>query len=250
MTGARQMYLKYGPETLAECAFCQQDDEITYMLYYVPSNILLPHLQNLIILGIATSDTICGFEANRWRSKAVLGALGLAAIDILLLVNSQPNIASNMPSPRGQFWLSALLRPLAICLFDTLIAFCIYATSTNLLPFLISSPDQNGDATRRQQGEALTQSAVSLQMTHTKLRALAVSRKAVIHDDALRAREDEYWQAVTRMEDIQRGDKPIWEDEEVQAAMERSLGRGSMNIEGVRHDFDAFIDNVTRNLER
>lgn len=98
--GARKVYLTYGPDALVSCQYCSFEDLNTYLLYYMPFHILLPHLVHLLILGVATSAPFAGREAARWRTKFTLAGLALAALDIWIVVRYDA-ISSASPAVRA-----------------------------------------------------------------------------------------------------------------------------------------------------
>ena len=61
----------------------------------------------------------------------------------------------------------------------------------------------------------------------------------------LKRTEDEYWRAVVDAET-----EGPWEDEEVQAAIARATGDGSINVEAMQREVGAYVDSVTQGLER
>ena len=83
--GARKVYLTFGPEVLTSCQYCSFDNLHTYLLYYLPVNVLRPHLIHLLILGVATSAPFSGRYGARWRNKFTVAALALAALDLWIV---------------------------------------------------------------------------------------------------------------------------------------------------------------------
>lgn len=245
---SRQLYLRFGPATLLNCSFCHPDDASSYLLYHLPVNVLLLHLLHLAILGLATSEPLAGLEASWWRNRSSLGALALAIVDIYVTTTFTPSIDVRMPSPTGMFWTARTIRPLAICILDTIIALLIYASATNRFVFFTSPTDSDPELARRKQEQMLAQTNIALQMAQTKLRAFSVARNATVRDRDLKAADDEYWRAVVAMEGPA-GITGVWEDEEVQAAIARSYGDGSIDVAQMGREAEAFVSNVTRGLE-
>lgn len=136
-----------------------------------------------------------------------------------------------------------------ICLFDIVASFLIYASTTHRFLLFVSSADHDPEVVRRQQEQMLAQTNVSLQMAQTKLRALSVARNATVRDEQLKSADDEYWRAVVAMEGSS-GSEGVWEDEEVQAAIAKTLGSGVVDVEKMGKEVDSFIGSVTKNLER
>lgn len=242
------MYLRFGPSTLLNCSFCHPDDASSYLLHYLPGNVLLPHVLHLLVLGLATSEPLAGLEASWWRNRCSLGAIVLAVADVYLTTSFTPTTDPNMPSPTGMFWTARTIRPLAICIFDTAMALLIYASATNRFVFFPSPTESDPELTRRNQEQMLAQTNIALQMAQTKLRAFSVARNAAVRDQELKAADDEYWRAVVAMEGPP-GTAGVWEDEEVQAAIARAYGDGTFDVARMGREAEAFVSNITEGLE-
>lgn len=243
----RQMYLRFGPSTLLKCAFCHPDDTTTYLLYHLPINVLFPHLVHILLVGIATSDTVSGIEAHHWRRRALAGALMLFALDTYLTSFYAPLTDTSTPGPVGLFWLAATLRALTLCIFDAGVAFLIYASATRRFLLFSAPSTADPELARRRNDELLTNANVALQMASTNLRAYSVARNAVLRNEALKAADDEYWRAVVAFEGSE-GDESLFEDDEVQAALAAAYGTGKIDVQSLRRDADAFVTNVTKGL--
>ena len=217
-------------------------------MYHLPTNVIFPHLLHLFALGLATSETVAGLEAGRWRNWAVVGGLALAVVDVYITSGHAPALDATLSPTTGLFWTAAVVRPLTICLFDAVVAFCIYARTTGRFLLFPSLPDADPATRRRQSEQLLNQANVALQMAHTKLRAFTVTRNAVVRDPRLKETDDDYWRTVVALESPE-GDGSLWEDEDVQAAMARAYGNGSIDVTRMRREADAFVLNVTKGLE-
>lgn len=242
-TAIRKLYLRFGPSTILECPFCTPLDASTYLLYHFPKNIVLPHLFNFGVLGLATSATVAGIEASSWRFLILLGAIAVASLDAWVVVRYQPPVDVNMPAPSGLFWIMAVVRPLVLCFYDSVIAFIIYASATNR--FLLFGPPKDPESVRRQTLDYVNKSGFALTSAATKMRAMNVARNSVVRDHNLRSKDDQYWTAVAGLEgnlDISSG---VWEDEEVQAAVAKAYNSGAVNVEKIKREADAFVKGVT-----
>ncbi|KIW13699.1 hypothetical protein PV08_08890 [Exophiala spinifera] len=247
----RQIYLRFGPSTLLNCTFCHADDTFSYLLYHYSINILLPHIFHIFCLGLATSETVSGYESSRWRGQALLCALALAAVDIAVTTTYSPVVSPSIPAPGGIFWVASTLRYLALCLFDAVVAFLIYASATGRF-LLFSAPSAaDPELARRRMEEAVTKANLSLQLSQTNLRAYTIARNATVRNTTLKASDDDYWRRVVSVEESQGlgDDRGVFEDEEVQAAISRAYGSGSMNVEQMRKEADVYVKNVTRWLD-
>ena len=85
-------------------------------------------------------------------------------------------------------------------------------------------------------------------MAQTKLRAVHVARNAVVRNTTLKDTDDAYWRDVVTMEGMD-GMQDVWEDEEVQGAMARAYGSGTIDVGRMRREADGFVRNVTKGLE-
>lgn len=243
-TAIRKLYLRFGPSTIVDCPFCTPLDLSTYMLYHFPKNVVLPHLVNFGILGLVTSATVAGFEASRWRFYVLLGAVLIAGLDATTFVGYQPPIDVNMPVASGLFWAMALLRPLSLCFYDAIVAFVLYASATNRF-LLFSGPATDPEAVRRQTLDLITKSGIALTTAGTKMRATNVARNSVLRDQDLKSKDDRYWQEVANLEGKQDLRSGVWEDEQVQAAIAQAYSSGTVNVERIKREADAFVKGVT-----
>lgn len=245
----RSTYLRFGPSTLLDCPFCIPEDDFSYFLYHVPSTVIVPHLSHLLVLGLATSTAVGGAAVSGWRTWSLIGATALLGFDIYVAALFEPTIDVNMPSPPGIYWLAALLRPLSLCAYDVMIAACIWASATGRF-IMFSPPNEVLDPVtmQRKTHELLTASNVALQMTQNKLRATQIARNAVVRNSTLKEADDVYWRDVVAMEGLE-GGQEIWEDEEVQAAMARAYGSGTLDVTKMRREAEGFVRNATSILD-
>ncbi|EHY54047.1 hypothetical protein ABEF95_015001 [Exophiala dermatitidis] len=249
----RQIYLRFGPSTLLNCTFCTADDAFSFLLYHLPINIILPHLFHILCIGLATSEPVAGFEASRWRSRALLGATILASIDIGLTstytgpsLHTNPRTHTQTP-PLGIFWIASTLRYLVLSLFDAALAFFIYASA--IYRFLLFSNNDSTDpeVARRRTEELLAKTNLALQMSQTNLRAYSVARNTVVRKPDLKAAEDEYWRRVVDVESLD--DESLLDDEEVQAAVSRAYGSGAVDVAAMRREAEMFVKHATKILD-
>ncbi|KAK6380653.1 hypothetical protein LTS17_004853 [Exophiala oligosperma] len=248
----RRIYLRFGPSTLLNCTFCHADDTFSYLLYHYPINVLLPHLFHIFCLGFATSETICGYESSRWRGRVLLCALALASVDVAVTTTYSPLTDPSTPAPGGIFWLASTLRCLCLCLFDVAVALLIYASATGRFLLFSAPAAADPELARRRMEEAITKANLSLQLSQTNLRAYTIARNATVRSATLKATDDEYWRSVVSVEGSQGlvvGGGNVFDDEQVQAAISRAYGSGSMNIEQMRKEADVYVKNVTRGLD-
>lgn len=251
--GARRVYLTFGPDALVSCPFCSFDDLTTYLMYYIPFHILLPHLAHLLILGIATSAPIAGRECSRWRVKFTLAGLALAAIDLYIVatydvIHGAPSSVRAGQTPPVSFYNQiTLLRPLAIVVCDVLCSAVLWLSATNRFFF---KPPSSGE----QIDGAVNVAVQALTGVNSKLHASSVTRNAVVRDKVLKGRDDVYWQTMAASENPAQAGKGeilnnIWEEDEVVKAVSQAMaGQGGIDITQLGIQANEFVQGVTEGL--
>ncbi|KAJ5095226.1 hypothetical protein N7532_007517 [Penicillium argentinense] len=260
---ARKVYLTYGPDSLTSCQFCTIDNMYSYLLYYLPFNVLLPHLIHLSVLGVATSSPIAGPECSRWRNKFTLAGLALAAFDIYIvstfdvLHTASAAVRAGQTPPSGFYYGITLMRPLALTVFDVSCAALIYLSSTNRFFFKPPNPADQLD-------QAVSAALRMLNGANGKLHAASVTRNAVVRDKNLKQRDDVYWQTMVAVENPTRspGERAgpvqggtavvdnIWEEPEVAQAMSRAMaGQGGVDLAQLGTNAHEFVRGVTQGLD-
>ena len=261
--GARKVYLTYGPEALTSCQYCSFDNLNTYLLYYVPFNLLLPHLVHMAILGIVTSAPFGGRECARWRTKFMLAGLALTAVDLWIVATydavqaASPAVRAGQAPPTGLYNYITLLRPLAFVVLDVVCSLIIYLSATNRFFFKPPSPTEQLD-------ELVSRALDTLTGANAKLHASDVARNAVVRNKALKARGDLYWQAIESVENPSRDPEGgsqengaeglvvnnIWQEEEVARAISRAMaGQGGVDLADLGMNANEFVRGVTDGLE-
>jgi hypothetical protein len=237
---------------MLNCSFCHPDDPTSYLLYHLPSNVILPHLFHILTIGLATSETVAGYEASTFRHTSLLSGIVLAGLDIFFTTTYAPIIPVSTVAPAGLFWYARTLRFLTLLAFDCILALLIYTSATGrfyLFPALTPSTDP--ELSKRQTEQLLTQANLSLQSSATNLRAYSITRNAVVRNENLKQRDDQYWKDVVAMESEGGGigDESVWEDEEVQRTIARVYGSGNVDVRTVRREAEGFVGMVTRGLD-
>ncbi|KAJ9354232.1 hypothetical protein DTO027B9_4858 [Paecilomyces variotii] len=252
---ARKAYLRFGAEPLINCQFCSPGSLQSYLLYYLPFNVLVPHLFHMLIVGLVTSAPFAGQEAARWRNTFTLAGLALAAVDLYIMATYDPVQSASTAVKFGQappsalYYRMALGRPLAFTILDAVYAALIYVSATGRLFF---SPPSQAD----QIDQIVSTATSSLTSASSKLHALSVTRNAVVRQKVLKDRDDEYWRAVVAMEgsggNADGNSGSIWEEEEVVKAMSRAMNgqaRGGIDLSRLGVQAGEYVDEVTAGLE-
>ncbi len=181
---SKLLYLKFGPDALANCLFCAPDDHKSYVYYSLPA-MLTPHLFNAAVLALVTSGLFVGPEGAVWRRFATLGAVILASFDLYFL--SQSDYQQNAKKARLEdldmfFWRSRMWRYIAITVLDATVGWMMYLSSTNRAFVVPHSPAERLAATGKQ-----------MDSLRSKMSAMGIVKNTVSRDQALRARTDAYW---------------------------------------------------------
>ncbi|KAI0205472.1 hypothetical protein F4808DRAFT_455701 [Astrocystis sublimbata] len=225
---SRLLYLQFGPDVLASCPFCLSDEPKTYLYYALPS-LVAPHLLNLIILSIATSATVAGNEAARWRRSGAMAAGVLAALDIYIVstYNYGANARATRPSDLDMFfWTSRSLRYVALALVDVAIASLIYVSSTNRLFAAPLDPAARVETVTRQ-----------LLATKSRLSAIGIVKNTSLRDEDLRARTSAYWTHEGRLM------REVMEDRDVVEGVNDALAN-RINIGDISRDAETYATNM------
>jgi hypothetical protein len=225
---SRLLYLQFGPEVLASCPFCISDEPKTYLYYALPS-LLAPHLLNLVVLSLATSATVAGKEAARWRSSAAVASAVVAGLDIWS--TSTHNYGANARATRlGDldmfFWSSRALRHIVLCLLDVGMAALIYVSATNRLFAAPLDPAVRVEAVTRQ-----------MLATKSRLSAVGIVKNTSLRDEDLRARTAAYWTHEGRLM------REVMEDREVVEGVNDALAN-RINIQDISRDAENYATNM------
>ncbi|KAL4957908.1 hypothetical protein BDW69DRAFT_155255 [Aspergillus filifer] len=249
---ARRIYLRFGGEVLTGCRFCKADNANTFALFYYAPNAMIPHLVHMAVVGIATSASFAGREAARWRVKFTIAGLLLAAVDTYVVfmydpVKSGPEaVRDGIEVPAALFARMAVGRPLALAVFDAVLAGFIYVSATNR--WFFSPPSQADEVDR-----VVSASLAALTGASTKLHAASVTRNAVVRDRVLKERDDAYWQTVVANGEGDGSGTPsgIWEEEEVVRAISRAMaGQGGVDLAKLGVSAAEYVNGATAGLEK
>ncbi|KAI0855490.1 CHD5-like protein-domain-containing protein [Xylaria cubensis] len=225
---SRLLYLQFGPEVLASCPFCVSDEPKTYLYYALPS-LLAPHLLNLVVISLATSATIAGNEAARWRRSAAVAGAVVAGLDVwsVSTYNYGANARATRPGDVDMFfWTSRALRHAVLGLIDIGIAALIYVSSTNRLFAAPPDPAARVEAVTRQ-----------LLATKSRLSAIGIVKNTSLRDEELRARTSAYWTHEGRLM------REVMEDRDVVEGVNDAL-TNRINIQDISRDAETYALNM------
>ncbi|KAI0113770.1 CHD5-like protein-domain-containing protein [Nemania sp. FL0031] len=230
---SRLLYLQYGPDVLSSCPFCISEEPKTYLYYALPS-LFAPHLVNLVVLSLATSASIGGSEAARWRRTAAVSSAVLAGLDTWSL--STYNTGANARMPRLTdldmfFWTSRALRLAALAMLDLGIAALLYVSATNRLFAAPADAAQRVDAVTRQ-----------LLATKSRLSAVGIVKNTSLRDEDLRARTAAYWLHEGRLM------REVMEDREVIEGVNDALAN-RIKIQDITRDAENYALNMLPQLQ-
>ncbi|RAH61833.1 hypothetical protein BO85DRAFT_455941 [Aspergillus piperis CBS 112811] len=268
-TLARKVYLRFGPETLTNCAFCSLDNLTTYAIYHLPFNVLLPHLFHMATIGLITSSTFAGSDASKWRKEFSIMGIAFTLLDIYVVMSYDPMayasaaVRAGVAVPSSSYYQIGLLRPLLFAIFDGVCALLIWLSATRR--FFFTPPSQ-----AEQVDQVVSASLGALSGSTSKLHAVSVARNAVVRDKILRDRDEAYWRTVVAMNvdnpamkagtvvgggengEAEGAVPPtsIWEEEEVVRAMSRAMaGQGGVDLARLGMDAAEYVNGVTAGLE-
>lgn len=204
----RLIYCAYGPDTVADCNFCS-NDQLAYLYYLLPS-LAAPHLLHLLVLGVVTSSFLSGSEGARWRSVATLAGLALAAADLYFNLTHDINANASVTGAKDInffFWRMRQFRGIGSAAIDGLLGWVMYLASTNRFFTLPPSPAQRIEVAAR-----------ALEGSNFRLWATGNVRNTVVRDQELREDMTRYWAE----------EREVFEDEDVVKATQAALERIDM----------------------
>ncbi|KAI1210437.1 uncharacterized protein F4807DRAFT_423414 [Annulohypoxylon truncatum] len=231
---SRLLYLQHGPDVLATCPFCTSDDPRSYFYYALPA-LLAPHLANLVVVSLATSDLVSGVHGPKWRTTAAVAAGLGAALDAYLAssYNYQANArATRLADLDFFFWTARAARLVTLALSDLALAALLYLSSTNRAFAAPPSAAERVEAVTRR-----------LAATKSRMNAVGIVKNTAIRDEDLRARTQAYWQHEGRLM------REVMEEREVVEGVNDAL-ENRINIQDITRDADAYALNVLPRMEQ
>jgi hypothetical protein len=225
---SRLLYFQYGPDSIANCLFCNSEDPRSY-LHYSLTAVLKSHLFNLCVLGLVTSGLFVGSEGAIWRTTATIGAITVAAAEIFILstYDHQRNArATRLEDVDAFFWKMRIYRGVAIAALDAVIGWFMYLSSTNRAFVTPLSPVERIEGTIKH-----------LESARSKMNATGVMRNTIARDAGLRAKTQAYWVDEGRMM------AECMEDREVVEGVNNAL-ENRINIDSISRDANLYAENL------
>jgi len=221
------LYAAYGPDVLANCAWCSTANTDTYFMYAF-SSILAPHLYHIFILGFITSSFFSGPEGARWRLYATATGAFLAVTELALVLRNDWKLNTTKRSLSEVdffYWRLRMYRLLSFAVVDALLGWAIWLTSTNR--WLVKPPPTS---------QQIQFATVALNMARNKVTLLSRLRNAVVHDEQLHSTSVNHsFQQPRHMAEIE-------QEREVVDAKRLALSR--MDIDRIRHEAQIWTDKV------
>ncbi|KAK4194757.1 hypothetical protein QBC40DRAFT_269852 [Triangularia verruculosa] len=229
---SRLLYLQFGPDVLGNCPFCNSDDPTSYLYYAIPS-ILTPHVFNLVVITLVTSNLFSGEKAATWRTPAAIAAVVLTVLDLYLTssFNHQTNASRlRLPDLEFFFWTSRLLRFSGLAFLDISLAGVTYLTGTNRAFVIPPSPAEKIETVLKGLGNI-----------KGKLNAAGVVKNTVTRDEGLRGRSNAYWGHEVRLT------REMMEEEDVVRGMNDAL-ENRLDIKALERDAEEYTKGVLGGL--
>jgi len=221
------LYAAYGPDVMANCAWCSTASTDTYFMYAF-SSILAPHLYHILILGLITSSFFSGPEGARWRIYATAMGAFLAAIELGLVLRNDWKLNTTKRSLSDVdffYWRLRMYRLLSFAVADALLGWAIWLTSTNR--WLVKPPPVS---------QQIQYATVALNLARNKVTLLSRLRNAVIYDEQLHSTSVNHsLQEPRQMAEIE-------QERDVVDAKRLALSR--MDIDRIRNEAQIWTDRV------
>lgn len=229
---ARLLYAKYGPKVVLGCPFGEVGEAWGWLLYALPS-LVGWHLVHLVLLGLATSEVVCGRDAAGWRTIAVIGGAGLAMVEVWAVAGYDD--ATNLRSARvGEidflYWKSLVWRGVGVAAFDAVLGWVIWLQGTG-----------RGFVQRKNLGERVGDQVRLLESVLGKARGLGIIRNGIGRDREMRSVLERYW---LKDEEVMRD---VFEEPEVVSAQRRALAQA--DIGRIGSDAEKYVDGVLSGVQ-
>lgn len=225
---SRLLYLQFGPEVLADCPFCNSDDPRSYFYYAVPG-LIFPHLVNLILLSVATSNILTGTHGNKWRTSAVISSAITCALDVYMVSSyrHQANArALKLVDMDHFFWNMRVYRWVALSLLNSVFAMLLYLSSTNRAFASPPNPAERVESVSKQ-----------ILATKSRLNATTIVKNTILRDEELRGLMQAFWRHEGQIM------REAMEDREVIDGVNDAL-QNRLNIQAITKDADNYAKGI------
>ncbi|QDS76567.1 hypothetical protein FKW77_006905 [Venturia effusa] len=180
------LYAAYGPDVVLQCPFCSIEQPKSYLYYALPA-ILGWHILHIFLLGAITSTFISGKEGARWRTHATIAGVALAVIEFYktYTYSWEANaLRRQLEDVDWFYWNMRMYRQLAFAAIDGVLGWFMWLTSTNR--WLVEPASIT---------EQLNEATQTLADSFAQINIVSSLRNAIVRDNELRAKQDEYWLA-------------------------------------------------------
>lgn len=230
---SRLLYLQLGLAVLAECPFCNAEDPSSY-LFYALTDILWPHLANVIAIALVTSPSWTGPPGSQWRLTAVIAAGLVAGLEVYLL--STYNYQANARSLRLQnldFFFCTLrtYHYLGLAALDALLGLVLYLSATNRA--FVKPPLSE---------ERIAAVTRTLMTVKSKMSAMGIVKNTALRDEELRSRCQAYWSHEVRLM------RDAMEEREVIEGINDALSN-RIDMQTILRDAEAYSKSVLQPLQ-
>lgn len=230
---SRLLYLQFGPDALADCAFCHADDGSSTYLYYSLPAILWPHLFNLLIVAATTTAVWTGRYGAQWRTFATIAAFLIAGADVY--ATSSYKYQANARALRLEeidfyYWSARAWRYVALAALDAGLGYVVYLSATNRAFVQLPSPAQRIEMVNK-----------GLHVARSKMSAVGILQNTAVRDEELRSKSDAYWRHEGRLM------QEVMEEREVVEGVNDALAN-RINIDTITRDADSYTTTILQTL--
>jgi hypothetical protein len=230
---SKLLYLAFGPDVVGECPWCSSEDPKTYLYYALPA-ILAPHVLNLLVLALVTSQPVTGRYGGPWRKTGTLAAAAVAFLDCYL-VNGyayQANArATRLSEVDFFYWRARSYRLVAVAALDAMLASLLWLSCTNRAFAKLPTPAEKTDE--------MIQALLRLR---AKINCLGIVKNTTSRDDDLRKRGAIYWAHEGKVM------SDVMEDREVIDSVNDALENRRVDIAKITGDAEQYATEIAKGL--
>ncbi|KAI5284807.1 hypothetical protein KEM54_001059, partial [Ascosphaera aggregata] len=247
----RKLYLRFGGDTLLDCPFCTFEKTWSFYAYWMPTNVILPHLIHFLVLGLSTSHPFGGKEARRWRAVAVKGGMLVFLLDLFMVFTYEPDWrrAAVIP-PASTHETFRVTRMLTFATYDAVVAGFIYLSGTNRL-----FGRQPSDSEKL--GKYIFALSMGIYKIRAKLLGAYAARMSSNKSRTLNLHECRYWKdQIRKRRSIPYAYESVFEDdtgrsiykEKEPASILAAINKGEsdLNLKELEDDVEKLVSFVTR----